>query len=178
MRGAGLAPLDSKGFYAVSLSGLDPLSKVVSGAAGNVTVPNVPTVPIEVGGAKGLVQLDTGFDDAFVPFSINVNEAFFAQIPAGSLARDASRDQSLSTCAGVSEPVEAYTLVAGKTAVLGARSFDKAVVFVKRTPPAATVCGGIGTWTVPAAQVGATFFAAFGTWVFDPVTSRVWTTGT
>lgn len=177
LKGAGLAPLDSKGFYATAISGLDPLSKVVSGAPSNVTVPNLPTVPVTIAGAKGLVQLDTGFDDAVVPFSINVNEAFFAQIAAGSLVRDAGRDLSLSTCVGVSEAVEAYSLATGKAVVLGARSFDKAVVFVKRTPPAAKSCGGIGTWTVPAAQVGATFFAAFGTWVFDPVTSRVWTKG-
>lgn len=178
LKGAGFVPLDSKGFYAVSISSLDPLSKVVSGAASNITVPNVPTVPIEIAGTKGLVQLDTGFDDALVPLSINVNEAFLTQIPAGALVRDASHDLSLSTCVGVNEPVEAYTLATGKAAVLGARAFPKAVVFVKRTPPAAKSCGGIGTWTVPAAQIGATFFAAFGTWIFDPVTSRVWTTKT
>jgi len=178
LNGAGLVPLDSKGFYAVKISSLEPLSKVVAGAASNITVPNLPTVSLDIAGAKGLVQLDTGFDDAVVPLSINVNEAFFAQIPQGVLVRDAGHDLSLSTCAGVAEPVEAYTLAAGKAASLATRSFGKAVVFVKRTPPAAQQCGGIGTWTVPAAQVGATFMAAFGTWIFDPVSSRVWTTGT
>ena len=177
LKSAGLVPLDSKGFYALSISSLEPLSKVVAGAASNITVPNLPTVSIDIAGAKGLVQLDTGFDDAVVPLSINVNEAFFAQIPQGALVRDAGHDLSLSTCAGVSEPVEAYTLATGKAASLATRSFGKAVVFVKRTPPAALKCGGIGTWTVPAAQVGATFMAAYGTWIFDPVSSRVWTTG-
>ena len=35
-------------------------------------------------------------------------------------------------------------------------------------------CGGIGTWTTPAAQIGASFFADVGVLVFDPFSSRVW----
>ena len=45
--------------------------------------------------------------------------------------------------------------------------------FVKRTPPAARVCGGIGTWPQPAAQLGASFFAG-GSLVVDPFSARVW----
>jgi hypothetical protein len=49
-----------------------------------------------------------------------------------------------------------------------------AVLFAKNTPPAARVCGGIGTWSVPAAQVAASFYVADGLVVFDPLASQVW----
>ena len=48
-----------------------------------------------------------------------------------------------------------------------------AVVFVKRTPASAKSCGGIGTWTAPAAQMAASFFVDLGVIVFDPFRSRV-----
>jgi hypothetical protein len=44
---------------------------------------------------------------------------------------------------------------------------------VKRTPSAARSCGGIGTWTAPAAQLAASFFVELGVVVFDPFGSRV-----
>lgn len=179
----GFAPLSSAGFYATSTAGLAPLSSVVSDASPNVRVPNVPSVPLRIGGATAPVQLDTGFDDYLYPLSINVNEAFFAAITKASpkaLVRTPSRDLSLSTCAGVAEAVEAYVLASGSEVALvdeaGDRPFSAtdATIFVKRTPAAARVCGGIGTWSAPAAQVGATLFARLGATVFDPFASRVW----
>lgn len=179
----GLVPLSSVGFYASDVTTLKPLREVVSDAASGITVPNVPTVPIRVGNTAAPVQLDTGFDDYLYPFSINVNEAFFAAITKAApkaLVRAPDRDLSLSTCAGVAEPVEAYVLAAGTEASLvdesGAPAFStaQATVFVKRTPAVARRCGGIGTWTAPAAQIGGTFFDALGTTVFDPFAGRVW----
>ena len=46
-------------------------------------------------------------------------------------------------------------------------------VFVKRPPREALVCGGIGTWQQPAAQLGASFFAS-GMLIVDPFSARVW----
>ena len=181
---AGLVALPSTGFYSSVLSTLKPLSDVVSGAAAGTHVPNVPTVPLRVAGATAVAQLDTGFDDALVPYSINVNAAFYDAIVAKSptaLVRAASKDLSLSTCvSGVSENVEAYTLASGVAAELlstgdvAARRHPSAVLFVKRTPSSAKVCGGIGTWTAPAAQVAGSFFVDAGVMVFDPFGSRVW----
>ena len=48
------------------------------------------------------------------------------------------------------------------------------MIFVKHTPQAAKVCGGIGTWTVPAAQIGTSFFIDAAAVVFDPPRHRVW----
>ena len=45
---------------------------------------------------------------------------------------------------------------------------------LKDTPPGARQCGGIGTWSIPAAQVAASFHVDARRIVFDPYTSRVW----
>jgi hypothetical protein len=182
LTGVGFKALSSEGFYAKDGSKLKPLSDVVSGAAAGLHVPNVPTVPVKIAGVPAVAQLDTGFADSLVPYSLNVNVAFYDAIVAEdpeALVRDTSKDLTLSTCAGVSEPVEAYTLSgSGLQFVTStgsvARSFPDTVVFVKRTPDAAKSCGGIGTWTVPAAQVAASFFVDYGVLVVDPLTSRVW----
>ncbi|MBK7400319.1 MAG: hypothetical protein IPJ34_29715 [Myxococcales bacterium] len=184
LAGAGFSPLSSAGFYSNDFGKLKPLTAVDAAAPTGVTVANVPTVPLWVAGVRADAQLDTGFDDGLVPFSINVNQAFFDAIKAKSptaLVRDSSRDLVLSTCVGgLSEPVEAYTLSAGNAAELrteagvAAHSYPKAVLFVKRTPVGAKVCGGIGTWTAPAAQVAASIFLDAGAILFDPFSSRVW----
>jgi hypothetical protein len=204
---AGFVPLSSTGFFTDDVDELRPLtdvieeplaslrreepgeregqspSNVIADAHSDRTVANVPTVPLRLGDVTALAQLDTGFDDALVPFSVNVNEAFFAEVMSKSptaLVRAPEKDLSLSTCIGVAEAVEAYTLAAGASVELvgekGRPAFGTptATIFVKRTPPSARECGGIGTWTVPGAQVGATFFAAMGPIVFDPFGSRVW----
>ena len=178
---AGLAPIPTTGFYANSFAALKPMSAVDASATSG-HVPDVPTIPIRVGGATAVAQLDTGFDDALVPFSVNVNGPFFSAIQAadaGALVRDAAHDLTLSTClVGVSESVQAYTLATGRALELvdasGAivRKYAGATLFVKRSSPKA--CGGIGTWTVPAGQVAASFYVDLGTIVFDPFSSRVW----
>lgn len=182
LTGTGFKALSTEGFYAKDYSKLKPLSDVVSGAASGLHVPNVPTVPVKIAGVGAVAQLDTGFADSLVPYSLNINVAFYDAIVAEdpeALVRDSSKDLTLSTCAGVSEPVEAYTLSGSglqlvNTSGAVARSFPDTVVFVKRTPDAAKSCGGIGTWTAPAAQMAASFFVDLGVLVVDPVTSRVW----
>ena len=170
----GFTALDSTGYFASNVGKLRPLTDVDSNASSGSTVPNVPSVPIEIAGAHAIAQLDTGFADSVTPYSLNVNEAFFATIPGGALDRAASKDLSLSTCAGVSEKVEAYTLKSGATLKVGPHEFPQTIVFVKKTPQAAKSCGGIGTYTVPAAQIGASFFVAGGAWIFDAASERVW----
>ena len=183
-RSAGFVALSSEGFFSNDLSTLNPMSAVDPGASPAARVPNVPTVAVRLGGAVAVAQLDTGFDDALVPFSVNVNESFYRAIVAsdpGALVRNASRDLALTTCVvGLSESVDAYAIGPGRAldfvddrgAV--ARRYPGATLFVKRTPPGARSCGGIGTWTAPAAQIAGSFFVDFGAVVFDPFTARVW----
>lgn len=179
---AGLKPLSTRGYYGSSEVVRKPMIDVLA-TAGDSAVPNVPTVPVRVAGVTAVAQLDTGFADTHVAHSVNVNTAFFDAIQAanpGALLRDAASDLSLTTCAGVAEPVEAWRLAPGVVFELvdesgaAARSERAAVLFVKRTPAAARRCGGIGTWTAPAAQVAASFYVDAGVVVFDPFASRVW----
>jgi hypothetical protein len=183
LTGAGFAPLSTAGFFESNLGLLAPLSSVDSSGQRGFSVPDVPTVGVGVGGVRGLAQLDTGFDDAAVHHSVNVNEAYFSAVQAAApnaLVRLPQYDLTLSTCAGVSEPVSAYgfgpgssfTFISDDSSIV--RSFSDAVIFVKHTPMAALMCGGIGTWTVPAAQVGSSFFPDVGALVFDPISARVW----
>jgi len=184
LRAAGFAPLSAAGFYENDLSKLESLSLVDSSGPANDTVPDIPTVPVSVGGANALAQLDTGFDDDLTPFSVDINQAFYEEITAAApsaLVRDTSLDTTLSTCvSGVSQPVTGYRLAPSTTfdfltdggAV--ARSYATAAIFVKSTPAAAQVCGGIGTWTVPAAQVAASYYNEMQIVLFDPYSSRVW----
>lgn len=141
----------------------------------------VPAIVVDLGGARAPAQLDTGFADWRVARSINVNQSFFdAALAAGAaLERFSERDLTLTTCVpGVSEPVEAYRLSSGALGWVAAdgsfaRSFEDVTVFLKRTPEAARRCGGIGTWTEPGAQLGASFLAGSRI-VLDPERGEVW----
>jgi hypothetical protein len=171
------APLSTAGFYANDTSTLRPITDVDSSASPGSHVPNVPTVPITLAGTQAIAQLDTGFLDNLVPHSVNVNVALFDAVNAahpGALVRDAALDAQLTTCVGIAEAVEAYRLAPGSSFELATHAWPDAVVFVKRTPAAAKSCGGIGTWTTAAAQIGGSFFADVGVIVFDPFASSVW----
>jgi hypothetical protein len=181
----GFVALSSVGFYSNDFEALKPLAAVVDGGSAGATVPNVPTVPLRIGGVVAQTQLDTGFADERVPHSINVNEAYYSAVASAhpdALVRAPELDLALTTCvSGLSELVDAYRLAPGYRAELETTipaggvtgAADDAVVFVKHTPPAARACGGIGTWDVPAAQIGASFFA--GRLVsFDPFRGLVW----
>jgi len=179
---AGLAPLSTAGYYTNVVSTLKPQSDLENGAPSNVTVANVPLVHSHLAYVDALFMLDTGFDDSVTPHAINVNQALYDAIVAKdpkALVRDPGRDLTLSTCAGVSEPAEAYALAAGNYLELGSptgtiENFVNAEVYVKKTPDAAKSCGGIGTWTTPAAQLGTSFFSDLGVLVFDPYATQVW----
>ena len=168
---AGLRPLSTASYYASDPSKLGP------GAS------NVPTVPVRLGLAQAVAQLDTGFDDARQRHSVNVNRAFFDAIAAAGVKLEEAPRSSmiLSTCVpGQTETLTAYRPPPGVTfdflATDGtpARSADDVMLFLKETPAAARICGGIGTWTKPGAQVGASFYVDAKKMVFDPLSSRVW----
>jgi hypothetical protein len=186
--GAGFSPIPAGGFYTNKFASLRPLSDVISdpdaAATAGYVVPNVPTVPITVAGASALAQLDTGYDDRIIRHSININQALLdlllAQNPV-KLTRQQSKDLYLTTCVpGLSQLGAAWKLTPGtEVNFVGsggavARRDTGTYVFVKEKLPAADRCGGIETWTVPAAQMGASFLVDAQAVVFDPISSRVW----
>ncbi len=186
--GAGFSPIPAGGFYTNQSSTLRPLSDVISdadaAATSGFTVPNVPTVPITVAGVSALAQLDTGYDDRIIRHSINVNQALLDRLlvqNAAKLRRSPTKDLYLTTCVpGLSQLGAAWYLApdtevnfVGEGGTIGRRD-SGTVLFVKEKLAAAERCGGIETWTVPAAQMGASFLVDAQAVVFDPVTSRVW----
>ena len=180
---AGFVPLSVAGFFQNDTSTLEPFTDVDDAGDSQYTVPDVPTVAVQLDGIAALAQLDTGFSDLTSPYAVNINDALFAAVNGahpGALVRDASLDQTLTTCeVDVSETVRGYRLATGAAFALGpagavARSYPNATIFLKETPDAAVSCGGISTWSVPAAQVGASFFDGMQALVFDPFSARVW----
>jgi hypothetical protein len=179
LQGAGYRPISTRDYYGTSSAGL---SCPRAGAAPGGCV-NIPTVSIRIGSVAAVAQLDTGYDDSRQPYSVNINGALFDALKAAGVKLTPRPDIAvqLSTCQpGISERVEAYNL-AGATPFgfvdtagrLLARGGSQVTLFVKRTPAAAAVCGGIGTWAQPAAQLGASFVTG-GSLVVDPFSARVW----
>lgn len=98
-----------------------------------------------------------------------------------SIKKYPSAFPTLSTCvSGVSENVKAYKLPTGTSFAIIGVDGDPVVVrsdvhiFLKQTPLQAKSCGGIGTWQIPAAQIGASFLIDSKKIVFDPYKSKVW----
>ncbi|MEX8517134.1 MAG: hypothetical protein AB3X44_01290 [Leptothrix sp. (in: b-proteobacteria)] len=179
LTGAGYRAVSTQDYYGTNPAGL---SCPLAGAPPQGCV-NIPTIPIRIGGVPAVAQLDTGYDDSLQPYAININAALFDALKAAGVKLKAQPAKSvlLSTCQpGISEPVEAYSLTATTPAgivdtagQLLPRKGPQVTLFVKRTPAAATSCGGIGTWAQPAAQLGASFVVG-GSLVVDPFSARVW----
>jgi hypothetical protein len=150
LRQAGFQPLSSRGYF-----GRDPARLTRPAAPRRGGCPNIPTIPLRIGPLTAVAQVDTGYSDTTYPPSLNINRALFEQLRrSGVILRpDPSADQALSTCvAGEQEQVRAYR------------------------PPAIARCGGIGTWSEAAGQLGASFVND-GTLVVDPSTQRLWFRG-
>jgi hypothetical protein len=178
LQGAGYRPVTTWNYY-----GNQPgsLSCPLAGAAPGGCV-NIPTIPISIGGVQAVAQLDTGYDDGSQPYSVNINVALFDALQRANVRMTSRPDISirLSTCQpGVSEALEAYSVDGSQFGIVDTGGWLvphnawSVTLFVKRTPAAAAVCGGIGTWKQPAAQLGASFVAG-GALVVDPFSARVW----
>lgn len=176
---AGYHPVSTRDYYGSNPAGLScPLAGAAAGGCANI-----PTVPVRIGPVQAEAQLDTGYDDSRQPDAVNINGALFDALRAAGVHLEARPDIALqlSTCvAGVSERIEAWSLPRGVPFGLvdtGGRLVPRPAgaitLFVKRTPPAAAACGGIGTWLRPAAQLGASF-VAHGSLVVDPFSARIW----
>lgn len=170
----------NEGFKAVSTAGYysNDLKKL-----NNTCTPNIPTIPIKIGNISAVAQIDPGFDDRLYRHSVNINQAFFnALVDAGiALIENHIADYQLSTCInGLKESVKAYKLPNGVGfSIIGINGepiiiHSDANIFLKQTSIEAKNCGGIGTWQIPAAQLGASFLIDAKKVVFDPFKAKVW----
>lgn len=176
LRRAGFSPLSSQGYYGTIGA---PLT--CPAAPRGAGCPNIPTVPVRIGRSQAVAQIDTGYDDGLHPPSLNINRAWWAELRRAGvpLQRWPEADLTLSTCAGVPEAVQAYRLPVGWALELvgseggAVRRVEGVTVLLKDTPAAARRCGGIGTWSRPAGQLGASLVND-GALVVDPFAQRVW----
>ncbi|MFM7235967.1 MAG: hypothetical protein ACKOYK_04225 [Cyanobium sp.] len=179
LRQAGFASLSSRDYYGTAGAHLR-----CPAAPRGFGCPNIPTIPVRIGRSLAVAQIDTGYHDGLHPPSLNINRAWLMELQAAGVApqRWPEADLSLSTCAGRPEPVLAYRLPQGQALELvgsdghAVRRLEGLTLFLKDTPPGARRCGGIGTWSQPAAQLGASAVND-GTLVVDPFTQRVWFRG-
>jgi hypothetical protein len=144
---------------------------------------NVPTIPIQIGDINAVAQVDSGFDDSLYNHSININQALYnALIDAGiTLIENTSANLTLSTCKkDVKQLVKAYKLPKGTSfAIISIDGspielIDDVNIFLKETTKEIISCGGIGTWKIPAGQIGASFLTDNKKVVFDPFESKIW----
>jgi len=183
LKNAEFTALDSTGYFTNQtgqLLAMDVL-KPLNGATGKV--PNIPTIAVRIGSVVARAQIDTGFDDAQTPFSVNINLPLKNALDAAGvpLIPTGHTEPSLSTCVpGAFDAVQSFRLGSGQSfQLLGTdgsvvREYANATLMLKTSQPAAYLCGGISTFGVPAAQFGASFMLDAGAIVLDPISSRVW----
>ena len=183
LRQAGFLPLSSRDYYGTSASALRCPAAPRRGGC-----PNIPTIPLRIGSVGAVAQVDTGYADGLRPPSMNINRALLQRLEQAGmpLIREPGADLTLSSCVrGEAERVLAYRLSAGSAGssveLVGSdggavRRLPGVTLFLKDSPDAIQACGGIGTWSEPAAQLGASFVND-GTLVVDPFSQRLWFRG-
>jgi hypothetical protein len=177
LRRAGFQPLSSRDYYGTNTAAL-----LCPAAPRRGGCPNIPTIPLRIGSVDAVAQVDTGYADGLRPPSMNINRALLQRLERAGmpLIREPSADLTLSSCVrGELERVLAYRLAAGRAVELvgseggAVRRLPGVTLFLKNSPDAIQACGGIGTWSEPAAQLGASFVND-GTLVVDPFSQRLW----
>jgi hypothetical protein len=180
LRQAGFLPLSSRDYYGTSGSALRCPAAPRRGGC-----PNIPTIPLRIGSVGAVAQVDTGYSDGQRSPSMNINRALLQRLERAGLPliREPGADLTLSSCVrGEVERVLAYRLAPGQAVELvgsdggAVRRLPGVTLFLKDSPAAIQACGGIGTWSEPAAQLGASFVND-GTLVVDPFSQRLWFRG-
>lgn len=163
------AILRSRGMVAISQAGF--FSSDINRVSRDL--PNVPMLPLRIGGVSTWAQVDTGYDDTAFALSVDINEALFEELQSAGVALVRVGEVGVTTCAGdevrdVYEAPGVIAVVDGSGASL--RQLNHVKLVRKRTRS----CGGIASMPRPAAQIGATALRQFGSIVFDPKAERVW----
>lgn len=162
MRARGFVPVSQDYFFSSDPSAMD------------ARLPNVPIVFLRLGATRVWAQIDTGYDDAIYPHSVDINQALYERLIKDGMRLRRVSEMTVSTCEG------------GETRPVFALVDDPLVVETDQAQPIvrtgnfylalkqANGCGGIGAMSEPAAQLGASFLRLFRTIVFDPKSKTVW----
>ncbi|HIK44643.1 MAG TPA: hypothetical protein IGR64_07105 [Leptolyngbyaceae cyanobacterium M65_K2018_010] len=147
--------------------------------------PNVPVLFIDFqaglhGGAVGTktwAQLDSGYGDGVRPYSIDINEAYYAQLVAADLPLVEVDSLEFNDCQGTLRTDRVYVLPGYWLRLEdaeGAAMYRQASFYLVRKGQGSGQCGGIATMDEPAAQFGASFLRVLGQIIFDPANESVW----
>lgn len=170
--GLGFKAISTAGYYANDFQKLN-----------NICTPNIPSIPVRIGPIQAIAQIDPGYDDQLYRHAVNINQAFLTALADAGITLLAypAANSVLTTCVtGVYENIKAYRLPPGVTFSIISTDGSpvlvdaNAPIFLKESPPEAKTCGGIGTWQIPAAQLGASFLVDAQKVIFDPFRSKVW----
>lgn len=136
--------------------------------------PNVPVLPLRLGGITVPAQVDSGYNDSVLPPSVDINEALFQQLQGTGVALRQVRQLRVATCDGA-ELREVYHAADLRAALVDAEGRTilrlDGLALVRKSPGG---CGGIGSMATPAAQLGASILWQLGEIVFDPKAETVW----
>lgn len=136
-------------------------------------LPNVPVLRVRLGHVEVWAQVDTGYDDAAFPPSIDINEALYRRI-ADDVGLAKIGAVTVTTCRGTAtrDVYESHGMQAAIVTDDGALLRELRDVRLVRK--AAAGCGGIAGLSEPAAQLGVSVLRQLGSVVFDPNSERVW----
>lgn len=127
-------------------------------------------------GGRIWAQLDTGYADTLWPYSIDINEAYLAQLRALAPTLTRVGLVSVAGCGREDSLREVYVAPGWRLDIVGddpaARIPFNGFYFIVK--PRATECGGIGPMDEPAAQLGSSFLRAFGTTIIVPSRAELW----
>ena len=162
LRARGLVPIAQDGFFSSNPSTI------------RRGLPNVPVVYVSLGGIRAWAQIDTGYANSVYSHSVDINQALYQRLVESGAKLRRLADVGVWTCEGhESRPVYAVSDGALTIENEQARPILRTARFHLIVKPA-NGCGGIGTMSAPAAQLGASFLQIFGTVVFDPKSGTVW----
>lgn len=162
--------MSRRGMVSISQSGF------FSSRAGQVRtdMPNVPVLPLRIGAVAVWGQVDTGYDDAAFPPSIDINEALYRRLIAEGVSLASIGHVTVTTCHGRQER-EIFDAPGGAVAIVrDDGSVIQKINKVRFVRKGAGGCGGIGDMSVPAAQLGVSVLRQLGSVVFDPKAELVW----
>ena len=161
MRARGFVPVSQDHFFSSDPSAVD------------ARLPNVPIVFLRLGATRVWAQIDTGYDDAIYPHSVDINQALYERLIQDGMRLRRVSEMTVLTCEGrETRPVYAVdnSLVVETDQSEPIVRTGNFFLVLKQ----ANGCGGIGAMSEPAAQLGASFLRLFRAIVFDPKSKTVW----
>ena len=160
----GETPCDPKGLVAAGVPG----SYAARTADLKPGTPNVPAVFVRIGSVQVPAQIDTGFADQLDPGLVQINAAMLAALRNSGVKMQRAVGRTTLGCDG--SGVNEHWQIDTERLRIGRSTYKPPLLEVKSDPS----CGGIATFPLPWAQLGASWLNVWGITVFDGPGERIW----